>query len=121
MLRFGPIDPAFEANSMDFTPLHPSLGAVVENIDCSKDLSVQADALKAALGRWQVLLFRDQDLKDGAFVGFCRNFGELELLPEPDKRNPAHPEIFNLSNVKPDGSLTHRDEPQAVFLRGTSR
>ncbi|MDG2286647.1 MAG: TauD/TfdA family dioxygenase [Alphaproteobacteria bacterium] len=106
---------------MDFTPLHPSLGALVENVDCNDDMASQAGALKAALTRWQVLLFRDQKLADGGFVEFCRNFGALELLPEPEKRHPDYPEIFNLSNLKADGSLTHKDEPQAVFLRGTSR
>lgn len=106
---------------MDLIPLHPSLGARVENFDCGRDPGALAEQLKTELPRWQVLLFRDQNLSDGAFVDFCRTFGTLELLPEPEKRHPEHPEIFNLSNVKPDGSLTHRDEPQAVFLRGTSR
>ena len=96
-------------------------GARVENFDCGRDPGALAEQLKTELARWQVLLFRDQNLSDGAFVDFCRTFGTLELLPEPEKRHPEHPEIFNLSNVKPDGSLTHRDEPQAVFLRGTSR
>ena len=106
---------------MEFSPLHPSLGALVDNVDCNDDMALQADALKDALARWQVLLFRDQKLTDGSFLEFCRNFGPLELLPEPEKRHPEYPEIFNLSNLKADGSLTHRDEPQAVFLRGASR
>jgi alpha-ketoglutarate-dependent taurine dioxygenase len=106
---------------MKFTPLHPSLGALVEGVDCNDDFCEQADRLKTALAQWQLLLFRGQDLADPAFLEFCRNFGTLELLPEPEKRHPEFPEIFNLSNVKPNGSLTHRDDPQAVFLRGTSR
>jgi alpha-ketoglutarate-dependent taurine dioxygenase len=106
---------------MEFSPLHPSLGAVVEGVDCNDDMTAQAGALKAELARWQVLLFRDQALSDGAFARFCRNFGALELLPEPEKRHPDYPEIFNLTNLKPDGSLTHHDEPQAVFLRGAAR
>lgn len=106
---------------LDFSPLHGSLGAEVAGLDCAKDATSAAADLQAALARWQVLLFRGQDLSDEAFVRFCRNFGELEILPEPDKRHPVYPEIFNLSNVKPDGGLPHRDDPQAVFLRGTSR
>ena len=106
---------------MEFTPLHSSLGAIVEGVDCNNDFADQANVLKSALARWQVLLFRGQDLSDGAFLAFCRNFGELELLPEPEKRHPEYPDIFNLTNVRPDGSLTHRDDPQAVFLRGTQR
>ena len=103
---------------MNFSPLHPSLGTLVESVDCNDDMAAQAGTLKAELARSQVLLFRDQKLTDSAFAGFCRNFGALELLPEPEKRHLDYPEIFNLTNVKSDGSLTHRDEPQAVFLGG---
>ena len=106
---------------MKFTPLHASLGALVEDVDCNDDFAAHASTLKEALAKWQTLLFRGQELRDEIFLEFCRNFGELELLPEPEKRHPEFPEIFNLSNVKSDGSLTHRDDPQAVFLRGTSR
>ena len=106
---------------MNFEPLHPSLGASVTGIDCAADVASLAADLQAALTRWQVLLFRGQHLTDEQFVRFCRNFGDLEILPEPEKRHPVYPEIFNLSNVKPDGSLPHPDDPQAVFLRGTSR
>ena len=107
---------------MRFEPLHSSLGACVEGFDCQADARPEvAEELKQALSDWQVLLFRDQELSDSAFVAFCRLFGELEILPEPEKRHPEHPEIFNLSNVRADGSLTPRDDPQAVFLRGTSR
>ena len=106
---------------MEFELLHPSLGAAVTGLNCAEESAPLADALREALDRWQVLLFRGQDLTDEAFVRFCRAFGELEILPEPDKRHPIYPEIFNLSNVKPDGSLPHPDEPNAVFLRGTSR
>lgn len=107
---------------MRFEPLHESFGARVFDFDCRNcgDAGL-ALTLKKALSDWQVLLFRGQDLTDAEFVAFCRLFGELEILPEPEKRHPAHPEIFDLSNVRPDGSLTPNDDPQAVFLRGTSR
>jgi alpha-ketoglutarate-dependent taurine dioxygenase len=121
LLEFALIENCFERPALDFLPLHASLGAAVTDIDCASDGTKFAGELQAALKCWQVLLFRDQDLTDEDFVRFCRNFGDLEILPEPDKRHPVHPEIFNLSNVKPDGSLPHRDHPQAVFLRGTSR
>ena len=121
MLDFMVSETGFERSIMDFSPLHASLGASVTDIDCADDDAQIAGDLQVALRHWQVLLFRDQDLSDEEFVRFCRNFGDLEILPEPDKRQPVYPEIFNLSNVKPDGSLPHRDHPQAVFLRGTSR
>ncbi|MBH68945.1 MAG: hypothetical protein CMM58_11375 [Rhodospirillaceae bacterium] len=106
---------------MKFIPLHSSLGAVVENFNCNNAAEHDANLLVSALEQWQVLLFRNQTLTDGSFAQFCRNFGKLEILPEPEKRHPEYPEIFNLTNVKSDGSLTHREEPQAVFLRGAGR
>lgn len=107
---------------MELKPLHDSMGMEIVGLDCGQSLNVdQASSLREALSEYQVLLFRNQDLQDGRFVDFCRTFGDLEILPEPEKRHPDFPEIFNLSNVRPDGSLTPRDDPQAVFLRGTSR
>lgn len=107
---------------MKLKPLHESMGALVQGVDCARapDAVLAAD-LREALSEHQILLFRDQIVEDSEFVRFCRAFGELEILPEPEKRHPEFPEIFNLSNVRPDGSLTPRDDPQAVFLRGTSR
>jgi alpha-ketoglutarate-dependent taurine dioxygenase len=107
---------------MRFEPLHPTFGARVVGFDPARDAEPgTAKALKRALSEHRILLFRDQELSDADFVGFCRLFGDLEILPEPEKRHPDHPEIFNLSNIRPDGTLTPRDDPQAIFLRGTSR
>ncbi|MCL4168425.1 UNVERIFIED_CONTAM: hypothetical protein GTU68_039981, partial [Idotea baltica] len=71
--------------------------------------------------RHGVLVFRGSPIPAERFVALGKAFGELEILPEPDKRHPDHPEIFNLSNVRPDGEVVTFDEPQAVFLRGTER
>lgn len=107
---------------MKLISLHQSMGAQVEGLDCARPVSAEdALRLRQALSEHQILLFRDQDISDAAFVDFSRTFGDLEILPEPEKRHPEFPEIFNLSNIRPDGSLTPRDDPQAVFLRGTSR
>jgi len=82
-----------------------------------------APTLAAALLRHGVLIFRGgaTELTAAQLVELGRSFGELEILPEPDKRHPDHPEIFNLTNVRPDGEIVDFDEPQAVFLRGTQR
>ncbi|MEO1191780.1 MAG: TauD/TfdA family dioxygenase [Pseudomonadota bacterium] len=102
--------------------MHASLGVEVTDFDFERlDDPETAAALSHLLARHQVVLLRGQELSAEAFVSFCRAFGDLELLPEPEKRHPDYPEIARLTNVKPDGSLTVPDEPQAVFLRGTSR
>lgn len=66
-------------------------------------------------------MFRGQALDDSALVRFGKSLGELEMLPEPNKRASAFPEIFELTNVRPDGSLVEFDEDQSVFLRGAER
>ena len=107
---------------ISFEPLNAPLGALVHGVDISQSTTADfADALGAGLLEHSVLILRGQELAPAELVQLGRAFGELEILPEPDKRHPDHPEIFNLSNVRPDGQLVHVDEPQAVFLRGTQR
>lgn len=108
--------------TLEFGPLHPSLAAQVVGFDPERGFARDdVTAIKAALSQFAVLVIRATPLTDGQLVSFGAAFGELELLPEPEKRDPEHPEIFNLSNVRPDGDLTEFEEPQAVFLRGTER
>jgi alpha-ketoglutarate-dependent taurine dioxygenase len=112
---------------IEFEPLAAPLGAFVRNFDPAATPSSEfVDLLAEGLQSHAVLVFRSHDAKNGVIspaqlVQLGRAFGELEILPEPDKRHPDHAEIFNLSNVRPDGNLVEVDEPQAVFLRGTQR
>lgn len=112
---------------LTFDPLRAPIGARVYGLDPSKlgestttsqDLVGQ---LAQGLARHSVLVFKDLDISAAEFVGLGRLFGKLEILPEPDKRHGVHPEIFNLTNVRPDGRIVEYDEAQAVFLRGTQR
>ena len=80
-----------------------------------------SEALAAGLIEHSVLVFRGTPMSAARLVDLGRAFGPLEILPEPDKRHPDHPEIFELTNVGRDGAVVDRDEPQAVFLRGTER
>lgn len=77
--------------------------------------------LAAGLTEHGVLLMRGEEISPNRLVELGRAFGELEILPEPDKRHPDHPEIFDLTNVRKDGAVVDFEEPQAVFLRGTER
>lgn len=107
---------------ISFEPLDAPLGAFVRGFDPARSIDDGlVDALSAGLLAHGVLVFRGTEIKAAQLVQLGRAFGELEILPEPDKRDPDHPEIFNLSNVRPDGQIVTFDEPQAVFLRGTQR
>ena len=108
-------------SGIQFEPLAAPLGARVVGIDPDALGPADVEALGDALLRFGLLLIRGQQISAAQLVSIGRAFGELEILPEPDKRHPDHPEIFNLSNVRPDGDVVEFDEPQAVFLRGTER
>lgn len=116
-----------------FVPTGEPLGAFVEGLLFNTGAAgadgarpgdwggLSIDALTAGLEQYGVLVFRGSPIPAEQFVALGKAFGELEILPEPDKRHPDHPEIFNLSNLRPDGGIVTFEEPQAVFLRGTER
>ena len=107
---------------ISFAPLTAPLGAFVHGFDPSQEPDESlTQALAAGLLEHAVLVFRGNELTPTQLVQLGQTFGKLEILPEPDKRHPDHPEIFDLTNVRPNGTLVEFDEPQAVFLRGTQR
>ncbi len=110
--------------SLTFEPLDAPLGALVHGFEPSgtvDDAPLPVDELSAALAKHAVLIFRGRAISAERFVVLGKAFGELEVLPEPEKRHQDHPEIFNLSNLGPDGEIVTFDDPQSVFLRGTER
>ncbi|MEM7091435.1 MAG: TauD/TfdA family dioxygenase [Actinomycetota bacterium] len=107
--------------TIDFVPTGHALGAFVEGLNPDAIDPDAVSALHQGLFDHGVLIVRGAGIDAGQLVAIGRAFGELEILPEPEKRHPEHPEIFNLSNVRPDGELVVFEEPQAVFLRGTER
>jgi alpha-ketoglutarate-dependent 2,4-dichlorophenoxyacetate dioxygenase len=74
-----------------------------------------------ALESHSVLVLKESALKSETFVGLAASMGNLEILPEAEKRNTEFPAIFDLTNVGEDGHIVQFDEPQSVFLRGTER
>lgn len=64
------------------TPLNPVIGAELEGLDLSQDLTdEQIDSIRDALHRHQVLFFRDQDMTCEQQLAFGRRFGELHVHP----------------------------------------
>jgi taurine dioxygenase len=51
----------------------------------------------------QLLLFRDQDMSPGEQVAFARRFGEVQVHVMNQYHANAHPELYTLSNLGPDG------------------
>ena len=63
-------------------PLNPVIGAELHGLDLRQELPDEdIRAVKAALDRYQVVFFRDQDLSAEQHLAFGRRFGELHVHP----------------------------------------
>ena len=79
------------------------LGAEVEGIAVSAIDDATFPAIYQAFLEHQLLLFRCQDLPPGDQVAFARRFGEVQVHVMNQYHNSAHPELYTLSNLGPDG------------------
>lgn len=77
-------------------PIAPALGAEVEGIDLTQALSDETIAeIRAAVVKYKVIFFRDQDISRDQHVALGRRFGELEIHPSTPEDQP-HREILHL-------------------------
>ena len=109
------------------SPITPHIGAEIEGIDLSDELSDEAIAdIRQMLLTYKVIFFRDQDITQDQHIAFARRFGDLEIHPITPKDQPQ-PEILHLKTV-PDGKtgadvwhsdVTWRETPSlGSILRG---
>jgi taurine dioxygenase len=90
--------------TLELLPLHGDFGIEARGIDISVPLAPAiARALGDAFHHHRLLLIRDQTLPPAAHVAFTRHFGELEVHVLNEYHKAEHPEIFELSNLGPDG------------------
>lgn len=67
---------------MQLQPLSPHLGAEIQNIDLSRDLSsADVECLRDALDHYGVLRVRNQQLSDDQLMAISAHFGELDISP----------------------------------------
>ena len=87
-------------STFSLSPLTPTIGAEVCDIDLTRPLDGEAvEGLRAALRDWKVLFFRDQNISTEEHLAFARNFGELEAHPfAPCK--PGYPEVLAITHDK---------------------
>jgi len=69
-------------SAITIKPLNPVIGAELHGLDLRQELPEEdIRAVKAALDRYQVVFFRDQDLSAEQQLSFGRRFGELHVHP----------------------------------------
>ena len=99
-------------SGVQLRPLRGEFGVEAIGVDASVPLdAVTVQALRTAFERYRVLVLRGQRLPPAAHVAFSRHFGDLEIHVLDEYHKAEYPEIFELSNLGPDGrpNATHPD------------
>ncbi len=67
---------------LDLRPLQPTIGAEIHGVDISQPLSLAVrDAIRAAVLKYKVVFFRDQNLNSESQAEFASQFGPLYTHP----------------------------------------
>ena len=87
-----------ERTTLSVRPVAGHIGADISGVDLSAPLDEETVAgLTAALHRYKVIFFREQELDHAAQIRFGRHFGELTYAhPHDDAPPEGHPEIFTV-------------------------
>jgi alpha-ketoglutarate-dependent taurine dioxygenase len=95
----GPIDKqALDTGALDIRPMTPAIGAEIHSIDLgASDIAARIPEIRAALLKYGVVFFRDQDLTQEQHITFARAFGELEVHPATPKDQP-NPEVLRIAH-----------------------
>ena len=98
--------------SLNIDPVTPHIGAEINDLDLSQDLSdaVMQD-LEQALRDWKVLFFRDQDIEIEDQKRLARWFGELDIHPTTPP-GADHAELIRISEdekLRAHNNLWHSD------------
>jgi alpha-ketoglutarate-dependent taurine dioxygenase len=80
------IESGRQQGDLAIRPLQPTIGAEIEGVDLRYPLSDAArDQIRAAILRYKVVFFRDQDLDRDQHAAFARQFGPLYTHPSVRK------------------------------------
>ena len=101
------------------TPLGANeFGAEVTGVDFSKPMAPAVlDEIKAALGHYGVLVFRDTGMSDQAYIDWGASFGEL--APADSRRFPTK-NLGDPSNLYLDGSIVKPGELRWFLAKETA-
>lgn len=113
--KFSSEEFELEKHPFSIKRLSPSIGAELDGIDLSKDLSKEVqEHIYNALLVYKVIFFRDQDITTEQHLKFGQYFGKLEIhpfAPLGNNRND-HPEVLRITHNeenKPKENVWHSD------------
>ena len=85
-----------DTGSLDIRPMTPAIGAEIHDIDLgAPDIASRIPEIRAALLKYGVIFFREQNLARAQHIAFARSFGELEIHPATPKDQPD-PEVLRI-------------------------
>lgn len=113
---------------LEVKPLHPIFAAEMLGADLRGELEPGLiDAVEQAMRRYAVLVLRDQFITDDDHIRFSRAFGPLELPPRMNfgparaVKRRMRKELFDSSNLTPDGEILPADSAKRTANKGAER
>ena len=87
-----------EAPNVEVRPMSLNIGAQINGVDLRSELSpAEVSTIRAALLKWKVVFFRDQEMSHEQHIRFARMFGD----PTPGHvvfgGDPEYPEIYSIA------------------------
>lgn len=113
--------------ALTINPLHPIFVAEMTGADLKGSITEDlVTAVEDAMAKYAVLVIREQNITDDDHIRFSRAFGPLELppnlgfVPSGVKRR-MRPELFDSSNLTPDGKILPPDAGKRIANKGAER
>ena len=106
--------------AIEFTPLHPTLGAQVRGVDLTRPVMPEIFAeIDAAFNRYGILVFPGQPVTDEQQLAFSRLFGRLEVNPNyAGAKMRLRLDVADISNLDAEGRVLARDDRRNLFNIG---
>ena len=106
--------------AIEFTPLHPTLGAEVRGVDLTRPVMPEIFAeIDAAFNRYGIFVFPEQPVTDEQQLAFSRLFGPLEVNPNyAGAKMRLRLDVADISNLDAEGRVLARDDRRNLFNIG---
>jgi taurine dioxygenase/alpha-ketoglutarate-dependent 2,4-dichlorophenoxyacetate dioxygenase len=89
----------------------------ITGIDLARRLTDSTlETITALWRRHLVLVFPGQSLTEDQQIALTRNFGELDVTVEDDKKSSKHPEVLRIGNVDEQGRKLAEDHPIPLYF-----
>ncbi len=102
--------------TLEITPLAELMGGEIVDFDCRQPPDVDTrDAIVEALYRFQVLVFRDQELTPEQQIAFSETFGPLEIHVNQENHGYERPNFHIVTNLDEAGAIIDEPPRDKVF------